>query len=162
MTYKFEDLDLSKPLYAIVEFQYGAQIFKPGDEFNWRHMAIGQHMVSRLWNARQIRHTLDGNVDEPAAVVTEPAAVVTEPAAVVTEPAAVVTEPAAVVTEPAAVAPEAVTAPEAAGIPATLENLGMGWYNVVVEGLGPVNPSKLKGKSAALAWAAENNYLTGE
>lgn len=125
MTYKFEDLDLSKPLYAIVEFQYGAQIFKPGDEFNWRHMAIGTHMVSRLWNARQIRHTVEGNIDELPALV------------------------------------EAPEAPTAAGIPATLENLGMGWYNVVVEGLGPVNPTKLKGKAAAQAWAAENNYLTG-
>lgn len=120
MTYKFEDLDLSKPLYAIVDFQFGAQIFKPGDEFNWRHMAIGTHMVARLWNARHIRHTVEGNVD----VVSEP---------------------------------EAPT-----GIPATLENIGKGWYNVVVEGLGPVNPSKLKGKAAALAWAAENNYLTGD
>lgn len=122
MTYKFEDLDLSKPLYAIVDFQYGAQIFKPGDQFNWQHMAIGTHMVARLWNARHIRHTVEGNVDE-VAVVSDP---------------------------------------EVTGIPATLDNLGMGWYNIVVEGLGPVNPSKLKGKAAALAWAAENNYLTGE
>lgn len=66
-----------------------------------------------------------------------------------------------VVTEPEVPeVPEAATAPT--GTPATLDNLGMGWYNVVVEGLGPVNPSKLKGKAAALAWAAENNYLTGE
>lgn len=120
MTYKFEDLDFSKPLYAIVEFQYGAQIFKPGEEFNWRHMAIGQHMVSRLWNARQIRHTVEGNVDAPA-VLTE-------------------------------------SAPT--GIPAVIEHVSAGWYNVVVEGLGPVNPTKLKGKAAAEAWAAENNYLT--
>lgn len=122
MTYKFEDLDLSKPLYAIVDFQFGAQIFKPGDEFNWRHMAIGTHMVARLWNARHIRHTVEGNVDVP----------------------------------------EVPTAQTVTGIPATLENVGMGWYNIVVEGLGPVNPSKLKGKTAALAWAAENNYLTAE
>jgi hypothetical protein len=46
----------------------------------------------------------------------------------------------------------------AASTPARLINTGAGWYNVEVEGLGVVNPAKLKGREAATEWAAENNY----
>lgn len=119
MTYKFEDLDFNKPLYAITEFRFGGKLYAVGEEFPWQRMAISKHIVARMWNARKFRHTLQGALSVAAE-------------------------------------------PEVPGIPATLESAGSGWYNIVVEGLGPVNPSKLKGKAAALAWASENNYLTAE
>lgn len=120
MSYKFEDLDFKKPLYAIVEFQFNGKTYAVGELFPWNRLAVGKHLVARMWNARKLRHTLQGAL---AGVEV----------------------------------PEVPT-----GIPATLENIGMGWYNITVEGLGAVNPTKLKGKAAALAWAAENNYLTGD
>lgn len=45
---------------------------------------------------------------------------------------------------------------------ATLEHTGAGWYNVVVDGLGPINESKLKGKESAAEWAAEQGYTIAE
>lgn len=42
--------------------------------------------------------------------------------------------------------------------PAELHHTGAGWYNINVEGLGAVNPDKLKGREAAEQWAADNNY----
>lgn len=42
---------------------------------------------------------------------------------------------------------------------AKLDHTGAGWYNIVVDGLGAVNDAKIKGREAALQWAAENNYL---
>lgn len=143
MTYKFENLDYSRPLYALQEFTFNGKRYTTGDEFPWQRLALGKHIVARLWNGRKIRHTLPGTIT-PAATQLP------------TDPP----PPPKPQTEPVAVTPAATQLPTTPPpVQAVLKHTGAGWYNIEVDGLGAVNPAKLKGREAAAQWAAENNYL---
>ena len=139
MSYKFENLDYSKPLYALQAFTYNGKTYAPGEPFPWQRLALGKHIVARLWNGRKIRHTL------PETLATQ---LPTDPPPVKTQEA---------VTPAATQLPTTPPPPQSATI-AALEHTGAGWYNIVVDGLGAVNDAKIKGRDAARKWAAENNY----
>lgn len=128
MTYKFENLDYSKPLYALQEFTFNGKRYAKGDEFPWQRLATSKHKVAQMWNGRKIRHTLQGDAQLAPAATQLPK-------------------------DPPPVKPL-----DTPTVTATLEHTGAGWFNVVVEGLGAVNDAKIKGREAALQWATENNY----
>ena len=147
MSYKFENLDYSRPLYVLREFNFNGVKYAQGALFPWQRLAISKHIVARLWNGRKIRHTL------PDAITPEPLGtqLPTDP------PPPPNPEPtgAVVVHE----VHEVHEVPPVTGTPATMKHTRAGWYNIEVDGLGAVNPAKLKGREAAAQWAAENNYV---
>lgn len=149
MSYKFENLDYARPLFCLTDMTFLGKKYAAGEPFPWQRLVLGKHIVARLWNGRKIRHTLPDSiqpVDAPDTDVITPLAT-----QLPTDPP----PPPPPELDPMSV-PEV---PQSTATPAAMKHTGAGWYNIEVDGLGAVNPTKLKGREAAAQWAAENNYV---
>jgi hypothetical protein len=69
-------IDFSRPLFVQKQFRAGSRVFKPGDEFKWKHIGVERRRVIQLFDQNFIGHSdaleLQLPAPEPSEVTETP------------------------------------------------------------------------------------------